>query len=84
METIVLDERAGSACSVYEDGSMAEEAFGKRPDSAVRASEVEYDPGTGDWVSTMGGEELCRGKDRSEVVRREHKIIAERMAESNE
>lgn len=35
-----------------------------------RASEVEFDPESGDWVATRAGtgKEIARGKNRSEVI----------------
>lgn len=46
-----------------------------------RASEVEYDPATGDWVARLAstGEEIARGKDRGEVIATEVRYLEERL-----
>lgn len=64
--------RDGVATGVYDDKwRILFEAMG--PLKVERASEVEYDEGTGEWVARLlkTGQEIARGRDRNEVIRAE-------------
>jgi hypothetical protein len=70
----------GSVVAVYNDvlpklqlGSM----------HVVRASNVEFDPGPQDWVAVdHSGTEIARGKDRTEVIKEEVRVIERQISEN--
>ena len=72
--------RAGQAHGVYDDRWRAIlEALG--PMQVTRASEVEYEPGTGDWVATLPGTttEIARGRNRGAVIAAEVAYLEGRL-----
>lgn len=67
---------AGVATGVYDDRLRPIfEALGVL--SVKRASEVEYEEETGDWVARllMDGREIGRGKNRADVIKQEVEFL---------
>ena len=63
--------RDGVALGVYDDRfRLLMEALSGGPLVVRRATEVEFDEATGDWVATLlrTGEVIARGRDRSQVI----------------
>ena len=72
--------RAGQAHGVYDDRwRPILEALGAM--HVVRASEVEFEPGTGDWVATLPGTttEIARGRNRGAVIAAEVAYLEARL-----
>lgn len=72
--------RAGQARGVYDDRWRAIlEALGAL--QVTRASEVEYEPASGDWVATLpgSGTEIARGRNRGAVIAAEVAYLEERL-----
>lgn len=68
----VLKISGGTAKAVYDDKwRPILEALGVM--QVARASEVEFEPESGDWVATQAGtgKEIGRGKNRADVIRQE-------------
>ncbi len=65
--------RDGIASGVYDDRwRWLFEAIGGKLD-VRRATEVEYDEASGEWVATLlaDGKVIARGRDRSQVIQEE-------------
>jgi hypothetical protein len=79
----VIKLSGGQAKAVYDDRFRPLlEALGIM--QVERASEVEYDPGSGDWIATLksgpeAGREIARGKNRADVIAQEVAYLEERL-----
>lgn len=71
--------KGGTVTAVYDDRFRPLlEAMGVL--SVKRASEVEFDEATGDWVATLvDGTEVGRGKNRADVIAAEVAYLEERL-----
>lgn len=76
---IVSDLGTGESEMIYDD-AFHPKLFGAEVESADRVTDVEFEGG--EWVSRFkDGTVVCRGEDRSAIVREEHLILAQMMAE---
>ena len=75
MVLVILPD--GSLRCVYTEEIPLEE-FG--PLEVSRASGVEFDPASQEWVARLPeGEEIARGKSRAEVLRKEVEVLESRL-----
>lgn len=80
MATKIVIGRDGVVRGVYDDRFKSIfEALGVV--KIERASNVEYDHATSEWVATLvsTGEEIARGKDRSKVIEQEVAYLEARL-----
>lgn len=73
--------RDGLAVGVYSDRwRPILEALGAM--QVTRASEVEYEPESGDWVATLPGTttEIARGRNRADVIAAEVAYLEDRLS----
>lgn len=63
---------------VIHDGSLGIDEIDGEVVASGKATEVDYDPATGEWFSILkDGREICRDRCRRAVVRKEHAILAD-------
>jgi hypothetical protein len=79
MATKIQIKGDGTVVAVYDDRFREIlEAIGTM--SVKRASEVEFDEATGEWVATLkDGTEVGRGKNRNEVIAAEVAYLEARL-----
>ena len=72
----------GTVTGVYDDRFLPLiEAFG--PPKITRATEVEFDHSTGEWVATLisTGQEIGRGRNRTELIKQEVEYLERELRE---
>lgn len=84
MTRLVLRIQPGGDIKAVYNDALARMGLG--PISVERASNVEFDSTTQEWVATraIGGMELARGPSRDEVIRQEVQVLQDELREENQ